>query len=454
MSGALEYSILNKIFRLLQTAVDVEDTVTIESHSINVTYKDIKAGRLYPVYLDDLPDRCCILHTQLKVETPFSTSTNPVIYAQFHLGLDEKEKIGGREQLSKYGLLYNGLTISSPGIFSPNGILFKPNQSRIINYGQNKLVAYFSILGTWSVVDSVTYARGYASGAGTSSSALIVGGSTYIPYNVINSSEMYSGSSWVVGGTPLRSHVGGALVGSNNTSCLMFAGKTAFSDSSTVYSLNCAYYDGVVWHDLGDIFPQRVAMLAYAGVKSSALAISGLLSGFGNSQSTFEYNNVSWSAAPQVNIARSSAQACGLSSYALLTGGSTSQRIQSTSETYNGVSWSMSEDMTISRHMHTCSGRVSNALIANGTDNYASWVKFSEEYDGTSWIASAPNLKYRARGCSASYSTSTFLDISGYGYPEGSTVWSAVDNVELYSKGSLYNLTAGDLTIYLTYCYT
>jgi len=261
----------------------------------------------------------------------------------------------------------------------------------------------------WSSGGNLNNAR-ETQGFGTLTAGLVAGGSPGIASTV----EEYDGSTWT-SSTALpadRNQVGPATQ-SPQTAGLIFAGNSP-PGSATNTSLE---WDGSTWTSGGN-YPASLARLAGAGTQTSALGAGGK---YPHSNVAATYDGSSWTAISNIGTARYGLAGGGASdSSAVIFGGSDQSfptfNVVGNTEEWNGSSWSEVNNLNTARaYLGGCgtqtSALVGAGLIGSGTPPAISMGSaISEEYDGTSWAATAnPAIARHTTGMGGTASTSAFM---------------------------------------------
>ena len=218
--------------------------------------------------------------------------------------------------------------------------------------------------GSWATTASLNTARFYGSGAGTSTSALMVSGET--PSGDTHNVESWDGSSWTEVANVNQNIRGGASAGESNSAVIEFGGY-----NPSAYNIStCEYWNGSSWTEVNDLNTAR-RYLAGSGQYPSALCYGGYTTtAIANTES---WNGSAWTEVNDLNNARNNMGSCGTdNTNALLSGSNT--------ESWNGSSWTEITDLNTARGAQGA-GNTSNALFFGGGPSSA----LTEEWDGSSW---------------------------------------------------------------------
>jgi len=436
--SVIHYGIANKILKWTNGVYgDIEDT-QIKSVSLNITGNDIAFGSEYPVVLCPLPEGSMLMDASLNITTPFSDT---YLGAKLSLGIGTDESdIDTPDNYDYKSLIFNNQNLNTPGIFTPQGYLQEVN-SQSMNKNINTLVAYFNVMGVWSVGGNAISGRYNLDGCGTQNAGLAFGG--WEGYSSDNTEE-YDGTSWSTGGnlgTP-RAGISGC---GTQTAAISCAGWT------TTYVNTTEKYNGTAW-SAGNALSITRRDTGACGTQTAALCTGGY-NGSTFYADTEEYDGISWSTGVDLNTERSGQITLGTITSALVASGQTTGSVNiKSSEEYNGTTWSITNDISVEKSGSSGAGSQSNGLIFGGNDG--GYILTTEEYNGTNW--SIGNNTLELRGYAAGFGTQT-AGVCTAGW-DG----SYITTTEEYSPGNLASLVSawflgGDLNLsddYSTGCGT
>jgi len=205
------------------------------------------------------------------------------------------------------------------------------------------------------------------------------------PYRTA-ATEEYDGSSWTAGGNLGTSRYRLCATGTQTAGM----GTGGYIPGSGLQSLN-EEYNGSAWSEVTN-FPTGVQFGNQAGPQTAAILATYNNPG-GDAAEAFTYDGSSWTASGNMNTARRQGGFCGdtaAQTAGLVTGGynppGSPNGDTDTVESWDGSSWTAETGMTNKRHAMGCQGISTNALVFGGsTDNF----RLTENWDGSSWTASS-----------------------------------------------------------------
>ena len=278
---------------------------------------------------------------------------------------------GGNMSTSKYGRGSANQAPSENAMSAGGGI---PAQTTVENYDGT----------SWSTLPSLAVATNSIKGAGTASSAMMMGGgpgagpvfNTSTEFD--QSTNTITAAAWASGGslnTARRQSMGAGL---------QTAGIVAGGGSPSAVSVSESY-DGTSFSEGNDLNTARY-ILSGAGTQTAALAFGGY-TGSGNSADTEEYNGSSWSEQNNLSTARYNMFSAGTQTAALGSGGYVAPGgSQNSTEEYDGTSWTSGGNLGTGRYAGGGFGTQTAALVCAGLSYPGNTYRLQvEEYDGTSW---------------------------------------------------------------------
>jgi len=260
-------------------------------------------------------------------------------------------------------LLYN--TSSGQGsttlalIYS--GRLYPPNASSALTESWD---------GTsWTEVNDLSTARRAGSGGGTSTSAILGGGSTSgsSPGHVATTEE------WAT--TPAADFTKQNL------------GQVYYNSGSNAFKVTAQPVAGGTWASATSLNSAR-AYIGSAGLKTAFLAFGGN----GHVAVTESYNGSSWTEVNDLNTGRFAGASGGSQTAAFMAGGRVSTTASTVvSEEWNGSSWAEGNDLNLDRYAITTGmGTQTAGLAVSGNKRFSpsaspAYFAGTEQYNGTSW---------------------------------------------------------------------
>ena len=202
-------------------------------------------------------------------------------------------------------------------------------------------------------------------------------------YNILTSTETFSGGTWTAGGnmsTNRTIHAGGGT----SSNAFVAAGETSSGGGNYNNGVTCEEYNGSAWGAGGD-YPYIQYYLSGAGQQTNAIAGGGNGT-HSRTTHSHEYNGTAWSA-----IGASGSATIGYGAYGGCFGGNATDCLSmggqdsashNKCEEYNGSSWSAGGDLNTGRYVLGGDGSTTNAIIYQGAS-----TQNCEKYNGSSWTS-------------------------------------------------------------------
>jgi len=195
---------------------------------------------------------------------------------------------------------------------------------------------------TWTEGNNINTARRSGRGTGTTTAGMIVGGDTASA--PVDATEYYDGTSWSTQ-TGTLTRAGGrqtaGIAGASQSSALFFGGQP-----STTYAAYSETWNGTSWSEGNNLTTLRTDTTG-VGIVTAALCIGGY-SPPGTTDKVESYNGTCWTeTSTDVNTARGEAGSSGTSTACLYYGGSPGN--QDITESFNGTTWTEVGDMATGR---------------------------------------------------------------------------------------------------------
>ena len=224
---------------------------------------------------------------------------------------------------------------------------------------------------SWTEVNDLNTARGYAAGDGTQTSALYFGG---LPPSNLALTESWNGTSWTAVNTLNTGRRSLAGAGADNTSSLAFGGYDTADLALT------EEWNGTSWTEVADLNTAR-RLLAGFGIKNSALAATGETGV--RLALTESWNGTSWTNVADTNATRSGAGSAGTDNTSgLIFGGQedppVDARVNKT-ELWNGTSWSEEADLSGVAYLGQAGAGTSAAALSFGGEGPANEMRTGTE---------------------------------------------------------------------------
>ena len=257
-------------------------------------------------------------------------------------------------------------------------------------------------------------------GVGTSTAALIMGGD-----GRVSSVESYDGSSWTAV-TNLVSANGRNAGAGTNTFANCFGGSTNPTANQT--------WDGNTWVSVTGLSTGRARLMGFGTATQSVAAGGYTTTQLANTEEyvssidAYSPSTVSaWASGGNLSTARSGGGTGGISTDAIVAGGSSSSpqeaaRISGT-EIYNGTSWTSSPSIGSSRYGAQGAGKTSSTglLIGGYANPLGGYSGVTEEYNGTSWSESGDLSTGRGYSFTGGLQTAAWAAGGRFGPPFGNT---------------------------------
>ena len=284
---------------------------------------------------------------------------------------------------------------------------------------------------SWTEVNDVNTAIRGGSGAGSSTSAIKVGG--YTGSAISDSVESWNGSAWTEVAELNTDRQEQAASGGSNTSSLIFGGTTQISPS--VYGAQTESWNGSAWTEVNDL--NAAAKNHFGnGTATSALATSGYRPpGSTRSGATESWNGTNWTEVNDANNGRTFGGASGSdNTNALIFAGDyggTPANVNT--ESWDGSSWTEVADLSTARYRNSGSpSGTSIAALATGGLNAADSVQSATEEWAFSGLdpSTTPAADYADAITGDFYynsSTGQFKNVNDGGAPIGT--WASGGNL-------------------------
>ena len=255
---------------------------------------------------------------------------------------------------------------------------------------------------TWASGGALNTARYGGSGFGTGADSGIVAGSNE-PAPAGNLVEQYNGTSWTeVAEINTGRYISASGFGSV-TAGLIMGGVTQPGGSNTGATES---WNGSAWTELNDLNESRGS---YASSSSSPYT-SGFIAGGSGSPAPAEtetWDGTSWTETGDLNTGRIGLAGAGVSSTSGLAFGGVPNR--AINESWDGSSWTEVGDLNTGREYLNGAGIQTSALaFAGRTSPPQSFKALNESWDGSSWTEIADLSTTRFQGQSGGVASSAF----------------------------------------------
>ncbi|MDB4617205.1 hypothetical protein OAE25_00905 [Verrucomicrobiales bacterium] len=294
---------------------------------------------------------------------------------------------------------------------------------------------------SWSAANEMSICRNSSGASGTQTAALVAGGAMTYP-NKTNATEEYDGTNWSSGGalstarylnvsagTQNDTVTAGGYTSTSGTTCVEEYNGSSWSTGGTlpvgkgdttgnmfgvgIYDATFAagynptrfssniQYDGSVWAYRPSA-PIAVNASGKVGTSNAGL-LTGGRTGYGYTNTVFEYNNTinscisTWTVEGNLSTARYALNGAGTSNAALAIAGFTSPVSLTTTEEFDGSTWAAGGAVINCREGGGAAGTQNSTVFFGGRTTPANANRnFTEEYDGSSWAAGGAMIIARA----------------------------------------------------------
>ena len=248
---------------------------------------------------------------------------------------------------------------------------------------------------SWTEGNNLNTARYNASGAGTQTAGLAVGGfKTDFPE--AGETEEYNGTSWTAGNDNSTVRQEGSLAGSQTAA--LYAGGRA--GSPTTYYANVEYYDGTNWTSAPANMPGSRAGGAGAGTQTAYITVGGVIPPgppFSPTNTSLEWDGSSWTAGGDYLVSVFGAVGAGGIQTSALFAGSDSSPQNTHASFYDGRSFATNPSLATGRHdsggLHGGTSTSTAGLVYSGPTGSVSAA--TEEFTGeTTALRSAKTIDF------------------------------------------------------------
>ena len=248
---------------------------------------------------------------------------------------------------------------------------------------------------SWTEGNNLNTARYNASGAGTQTAGLAVGGfKTDFPE--AGETEEYNGTSWTAGNDNSTVRQEGSLAGSQTAA--LYAGGRA--GSPTTYYANVEYYDGTNWTSAPANMPGSRAGGAGAGTQTAYITVGGVIPPgppFSPTNTSLEWDGSSWTAGGDYLVSVFGAVGAGGIQTSALFAGSDSSPQNTHASIYDGTSFATNPSLATGRHdsggLHGGTSTSTAGLVYSGPTGSVSAA--TEEFTGeTTALRSAKTIDF------------------------------------------------------------
>jgi len=276
--------------------------------------------------------------------------------------------------------------------------------------------------GTWASAPNLNSSHGdTATGAGTQTAALVMGGS---PNQAIV--ENYNGSSWTEVGDLNTARYQIRAGGGTQTAAIIAGGYVAptANNSNFVESWN-----GTSWTEITEINTgRRGATSSHSANSQTAIVIFGGYDGTSPVAITESWNGSAWTELNDIPTGIYVGGGGGTTTSAFIAGGINPTTPTNQSFAWDGTNWSSAPNINTTRaELQGVGGSSDDGLVFGGASGLNAQTEY---YDGTSWTEQADLAN--AKQNSSNHSGTTSAAITGSGRPDpyvGSEEWNAPDVV-------------------------
>ena len=230
--------------------------------------------------------------------------------------------------------------------------------------------------GSWASAASLNATIREGGGAGTSTSAINVGG---YPYPMTN--EQWNGSTWATFAN-LGTARGKNAVAGNYTNAIAGNGSTPGTPGIGIIN-NVETWNGSSWSEVAEINTIRDANgMSASGTNTATIYFGGNASP-GKQALNESWNGSAWTEVNDLNTARSTLAGVGTTTAALAVGGDTGSK-SALNESWNGSAWTEVGDLNTARSNISAASNTSTDTLAFAGNTPPITAK-TESWDGTSW---------------------------------------------------------------------
>lgn len=278
------------------------------------------------------------------------------------------------------------------------------------------------VLDVWSTEGNIGTNRYAHRMAGTNSAALLFQGNSLSPYDNLNSTETWNGTSWAAANNTLFYTRGG--IGFGTQSSAVCGGGYAGTGGGSGAVTTCNKFDGTSWTATGSNVGNAKTDAAGAGADANSGIMASGWDGPSISTASEVFNGTSWTATnPTASPGQSPDNMCaGVKTSAVMWGGDVIPRGAGITQTWNDVCWTTSPAAMVNitggqtaLQSGSGAGASNTSAIATGgeskpvsTANYNTML-----WDGTSWTASSATITPTANTSMGSTGTKTAAIITG-----------------------------------------
>lgn len=285
---------------------------------------------------------------------------------------------GGNMSTSKYGRGSANQAPSENAMSAGGGI---PAQTTVENYDGT----------SWSTLPSLAVATNDIKGAGTASSAMMMGGGPGAG-PVFNTSTEFDQSTNTITAAAFAS--GGNLNTSRDQAVVtgtQTAGLAGPGEAPGGYNSDVEEYNGTSWSEQNNTSLSRYNY--GGGGTQTATWIAGGQTSPGLTTGTEEYDGTNWSTGGALPVAKRGNYGNGSQTAGLNFGGTIPPpTIGDTTEEYDGSSWTSGGTLNTARRSGQGVGSQTAALAISGNVLPSGYTKVSESYNGSSWTAGPSSI--------------------------------------------------------------
>ena len=229
---------------------------------------------------------------------------------------------------------------------------------------------------SWTEGNAVPASSRVVAGGGIQTSAFVAGG--FDGTSLYTESHEYDGTNWAEGGNINTGREGLGGAGSASTAGLIVGGWAENPDGATDA---CETYDGTTWTEVADLTVGKYNA-STLGTSTAALCVAGYT---GIVATNEEWNGTSWTEIADINTARQSlagqGSGIGITTLALITGGTTPPPVSALTEEWNGSAWAEAADLSTARSNSSAAGISTKAVISGGNISGVPHTAACEEWD-------------------------------------------------------------------------
>jgi hypothetical protein len=250
------------------------------------------------------------------------------------------------------------------------------------------LKGYRTIDAAWASGGALPAVRSGSGGAGIQNAALNIGGEN--GSSIFGTTEEYNGAAWASGGALNATPSFFMASGGTQTAGFRAGGFTGTVGTTAQNAVE--NYDGSSWTN-GTALPVATGSNMFAGTQTAGLAFGGQQPSVpGTVATSLSYNGSSWTSTNALTAPKSSGAGFGTQTAAIAAGGGSpplSPSFTNNSQIWDGTNWTNTSNLNNNKTNLRGWGSSSSGAVAGGRVPAPSSTSQTEEWNGSSWSASA-----------------------------------------------------------------